>query len=338
MFRYISAALLAALFADASVCLAQDDKFEFNISDNTPASFFSSGIATYFFKDGSVGVFQYSGDKFYYGSEKSDDLSSVTDVTLKIRESGGSEDLILVPDGSARLVKNVGDDYACLWDSVQNCLYSDTVITGIDVKNLMGKTDMEELDPGLGLKNGSVKFPIGAKIYRFSTVAPVYDFDEFDDFSSLVCSKNEDGMCRGVVSEGVIDMAALFELVQGKGALSGLMFYDAGRDDLAYLYDMKDMTVTPYSASCLEKAGEDGSAEGCSREEELGRGSITERRHKKSGIVYWVVDYKNPGMDNAIFWLNSRGEPFKAYTNPLVKKTLNMYNQTAAETIFKAAR
>lgn len=335
MFKYI----FIVVFIYASICAAEDDKFVFSISDNTPASFFSSGIATYFFKDGSVGVFQYSGGKFYYGSERIGAISSLTNAALAIKENGGSEDLILFPDGSAGLIKNAGENYSCPWDSLQNCLYSDTIINEIDVQNLMGKTDIKKLDPSLKLKNRLIKFPIGAKIYRFGTEISAFDFNEFDDFSSLVCSKNEDDMCRSVVSDGVIDMAALFELVHGRGTLSGIMFTEIGKNDLSYVYDINAMTVTPYSASCLEKAEKnDLSAGSCSRENELGKGFISERKHKKSGIVYWVVDYKNPEIDNAIFWLNSSGEPFKAHTNPPARKTLNMYNRTAAEAIFKAMK
>lgn len=333
MFRYIFVIVFSVFLAGIFPASAEEQGLEFYISDNTPASFFSSGIPTYFFEEGRVGIFKYSNDTFYFGSEDSSKISSLHDVEAIVADHSKGE-LLLIPDGSAKFLRSVVDDYACPWDTLQNCLYSDVQITAIDVKNLMGKIDMSAIDNELELKNKTIKFPIGAKVYGFKTVSPLYDFEDFTDFSGLICSKNEDDMCRRVVFEGSVDMVALFELIHGNGDLNTVTYTHIGKGDLAYVYDIENMTVTPYSSSCLEQTLDIKAMSACSKESELGKGTITEHRHKKTGIIYWLVDYKNQNIDNVIFWLNSHGEPFKVYTNPHIIKHFNMYNKTAAESIF----
>lgn len=325
LFFYIALSILTPSFAE---------EVEFYFSDNTPASFINSGIPTYFFRNDKIGIFKYGEEKFYYGSEVVAKISSIKDINSIAKTDKKIDDLIFISNGSAKFIEKTNDDFACDWDSMQNCLYSDSVITNINTKNIIGKKNINEIDTSISLKENILIFPIGSKMYRFEIQKPTYDFEEFDEFSSLVCSKNVDNMCRGVVSNGEVDKIALFELIPGKGSLDKLVFFHTDKDDLAYMYDINNMLVFPYSSSCVENAHNLEHLEACSLSHKLPKGSITEKTHKKTGIVYWVIDFKNPKIDNLIFWVNSLGEPFKAYTNPYSKSYINMFNEMAAEIIF----
>lgn len=332
MFKYTFLFLFIFLSIFSKTTYAE--KVEFYVSDNTPASIINSGIPTYFFLNDKIGVFKYGEEKFYYGSEVVANVSSIKDISSIAKTDRKIENLIFIPNGTARFISVENDDFSCKWDPMQNCLYSDTIITSIETKNIIGKKNMKEIDNTISLKEDTLVFPIGSKVYKFETQKPVFEFEDFEEFSSLVCSKNVDNMCRGVVSNGVIDKVALFELIQGNGSLSNVYFSHSKIEDLAYVYDLERMIVYPYSLSCIENANSHDELEKCSLSNKFPNGNITEKVHKKTGVVYWVVDYKNPNMDNLIFLVNSFGEPFKIFTNPYSKTYLNMYNEMAAEVIF----
>ena len=90
------------------------------------------------------------------------------------------------------------------------------------------------------------------------------------------------------------------------------LFSDTG-DGLVYNFDLIDNKVIPYNKECVQSAVAFDDLQGCI-ESSMPKGTITQNRHP-SGIIYWEIDYKNPAVDNVFFWVNNRGEPFKAYIN-----------------------
>ena len=137
-------------------------------------------------------------------------------------------------------------------------------------------------------------------------------------------------LCRGVINNGVIDKAALFELSNIKEKDKEFLFSDTG-DGLVYNFDLIDNKVIPYNKECVQSAVAFDDLQGCI-ESSMPKGTITQNRHP-SGIIYWEIDYKNPAVDNVFFWVNNRGEPFKAYTNSRLVYNFSLFNKNAADVI-----
>ena len=108
------------------------------------------------------------------------------------------------------------------------------------------------------------------------------------------------------------------------------LFSDTG-DGLVYNFDLIDNKVIPYNKECVQSAVAFDDLQGCI-ESSMPKGTITQNRHP-SGIIYWEIDYKNPAVDNVFFWVNNRGEPFKAYTNSRLVYNFSLFNKNAADVI-----
>lgn len=237
----------------------------------------------------------------------------------------------LYEDNGSLVIYRTNSDYSCQNNTGGNCLYSPVHIRKINKKSLTGNISLYRIDKSIPLEEKDIiNFPIGAELYSIVVEVPAYDFGTFTDMASLVCSKNEDNLCRGVISNGVLDKTALFELSSMKEKDKEFLFSDTG-DGLIYQFDLMDNKLIPYNRECVQSVVNLDDLQGCIETGML-QGRITQNKHP-SGIIYWEIDYKNPAVDNILFWVNNRGEPFKAYTNSRLIYNFSLFNKEAADVI-----
>lgn len=242
----------------------------------------------------------------------------------------GASEALYEDDGSLVLYRT-NDDYSCQNDTSSNCLYSPVYIRKINKKSLTGNISLYRIDNSIPLEEKDIiNFPIGSELYSIVVEVPAYDFGTFTDMESLVCSKNEDNLCRGVISNGVLDKTALFELSSMKEKDKEFLFSDTG-DGLVYQFDLVENKLIPYNKECVQSVVNIDDLQGCT-EQGMPQGTIKQNKHP-SGIIYWEIDYKNPAVDNVFFWVNNRGEPFKAYTNSRLIYNFSLFNKEAADVI-----
>lgn len=306
-----------------------------NILDNmqgiTPRDYFNSDNISYYFG--------YDGIKTIIIDNSSlviDELAVFSNhgyghLSLSRFLSGASEALY-AEDGSL-VIYRTNSDYSCQYNTDSNCLYAPVYIRKINKKSLTGNISLYRIDNSIPLEEKDIiNFPIGSELYSIVVEVPAYDFGTFTDMASLVCSKNEDNLCRGVISDGVLDKTALFELSSIKEDDKEFLYSDTG-DGLVYKFDLVDNKVIPYNKECVQSVVNIDDLQGCT-ETGMPQGTITQSKHP-TGIIYWEIDYKNPAVDNVFYWVNNRGEPFKAYTNSRLIYNFSLFNKEAADVISK---
>lgn len=306
-----------------------------NILDNmqgiTPRDYFNSDNISYYF--GYDGIKTITIDN---SSLVIDELAVFSNhgyghLSLSRFLSGASEALY-AEDGSL-VIYRTNSDYSCQYNTDSNCLYAPVYIRKINKKSLTGNISLYRIDNSIPLEEKDIiNFPIGSELYSIVVEVPAYDFGTFTDMASLVCSKNEDNLCRGVISDGVLDKTALFELSSIKEDDKEFLYSDTG-DGLVYKFDLVDNKVIPYNKECVQSVVNIDDLQGCT-ETGMPQGTIKQNKHP-TGIIYWEIDYKNPAVDNVFYWVNNRGEPFKAYTNSRLIYNFSLFNKEAADVISK---
>lgn len=306
-----------------------------NILDNmqgiTPRDYFNSDNISYYF--GYDGIKTITIDN---SSLVIDELAVFSNhgyghLSLSRFLSGASEALY-AEDGSL-VIYRTNSDYSCQYNTDSNCLYAPVYIRKINKKSLTGNISLYRIDNSIPLEEKDIiNFPIGSELYSIVVEVPAYDFGIFTDMASLVCSKNEDNLCRGVISDGVLDKTALFELSSIKEDDKEFLYSDTG-DGLVYKFDLVDNKVIPYNKECVQSVVNIDDLQGCT-ETGMPQGTIKQSKHP-TGIIYWEIDYKNPAVDNVFYWVNNRGEPFKAYTNSRLIYNFSLFNKKAADVISK---
>ena len=306
-----------------------------NILDNmqgiTPRDYFNSDNISYYF--GYDGIKTITIDN---SSLVIDELAVFSNhgyghLSLSRFLSGASEALY-AEDGSL-VIYRTNSDYSCQYNTDSNCLYAPVYIRKINKKSLTGNISLYRIDNSIPLEEKDIiNFPIGSELYSIVVEVPAYDFGTFTDMASLVCSKNEDNLCRGVISDGVLDKTALFELSSIKEDDKEFLYSDTG-DGLVYKFDLVDNKVIPYNKECVQSVVNIDDLQGCT-ETGMPQGTIKQSKHP-TGIIYWEIDYKNPAVDNVFYWVNNRGEPFKAYTNSRLIYNFSLFNKEAADVISK---
>lgn len=306
-----------------------------NILDNmqgiTPRDYFNSDNISYYF--GYDGIKTITIDN---SSLVIDELAVFSNhgyghLSLSRFLSGASEALY-AEDGSL-VIYRTNSDYSCQYNTDSNCLYAPVYIRKINKKSLTGNISLYRIDNSIPLEEKDIiNFPIGSELYSIVVEVPAYDFGIFTDMASLVCSKNEDNLCRGVISDGVLDKTALFELSSIKEDDKEFLYSDTG-DGLVYKFDLVDNKVIPYNKECVQSVVNIDDLQGCT-ETGMPQGTIKQSKHP-TGIIYWEIDYKNPAVDNVFYWVNNRGEPFKAYTNSRLIYNFSLFNKEAADIISK---
>lgn len=242
----------------------------------------------------------------------------------------GASEALYSDDGSL-VIYRTNSDYSCYNNTDSNCLYSPVYIRKINKKSLTGNISLYRIDNSIPLEEKDIiNFPVGSELYSIVVEVPAYDFGTFTDMSSLVCTKNEDNLCRGVINDGILDKTALFELSSIKEKDKEFLYSDTG-DGLIYQFDLIDNQVIPYNKKCVQSVVNIDDLQGCI-ESGMPKGKIKQHKHI-SGIIYWEIDYKNPAVDNVFFWVNNRGEPFKAYTNNRLIYNFSLFNKKAADVI-----
>lgn len=306
-----------------------------NILDNmqgiTPRDYFNSDNISYYF--GYDGIKTITIDN---SSLVIDELAVFSNhgyghLSLSRFLSGASE-VLYAEDGSL-VIYRTNSDYSCQYNTDSNCLYAPVYIRKINKKSLTGNISLYRIDNSIPLEEKDIiNFPIGSELYSIVVEVPAYDFGTFTDMASLVCSKNEDNLCRGVISDGVLDKTALFELSSIKEDDKEFLYSDTG-DGLVYKFDLVDNKVIPYNKECVQSVVNIDDLQGCT-ETGMPQGTIKQSKHP-TGIIYWEIDYKNPAVDNVFYWVNNRGEPFKAYTNSRLIYNFSLFNKEAADVISK---
>lgn len=306
-----------------------------NILDNmqgiTPRDYFNSDNISYYF--GYDGIKTITIDN---SSLVIDELAVFSNhgyghLSLSRFLSGASEALY-AEDGSL-VIYRTNSDYSCQYNTDSNCLYAPVYIRKINKKSLTGNISLYRIDNSIPLEEKDIiNFPIGSELYSIVVEVPAYDFGTFTDMASLVCSKNDDNLCRGVISDGVLDKTALFELSSIKEDDKEFLYSDTG-DGLVYKFDLVDNKVIPYNKECVQSVVNIDDLQGCT-ETGMPQGTIKQSKHP-TGIIYWEIDYKNPAVDNVFYWVNNRGEPFKAYTNSRLIYNFSLFNKEAADVISK---
>lgn len=302
-----------------------------NMQGITPRDYFNSDNISYYF--GYDGITTIAVDNSSLAIDKLAVFSNHGYGHLSLnRFLVGAFEALYTEDGSL-VIYRTNTDYSCQYNTNSNCLYTPVYIRKINKKSLTGNISLYRIDNSIPLEEKDIiNFPIGSELYSIVVEVPAYDFDTFTDMASLVCSKNEDNLCRGVINKGVLDKTALFELSSIKEGDKEFLYSDTG-DGLVYKFDLVDNKVIPYNKECVQSVVNIDDLQGCI-EQGMPQGTIKQRKHP-TGIIYWEIDYKNPAVDNVFYWVNNRGEPFKAYTNSRLIYNFSLFNKEAADVISK---
>lgn len=295
----------------------------------TPKDYFNTANTSYYFGYDGIKSLKIDNSSLIIKELAVFSSSGYGHLSLSRFLTGASE--VLYSDDSSLVIYRTNSDYSCQNDTSSNCLYSPVYIRKINKKSLTGNISLYRIDSSIPLEEKDIiNFPIGSELYSIVVEVPAYDFGTFTDMDSLVCTKNEDNLCRGVISNGMLDKTALFELSSIKEKNREFLYSDTG-DGLIYQFDLGDNKVIPYNKVCVQSAVNIDDLQGCI-ESGMPKGTIKQHKHI-SGIIYWEVDYKNPAVDNVFFWVNNRGEPFKAYTNSRLIYNFSLFNKRAADVI-----
>lgn len=303
------------------------------ISSNiiTPVEFFKSGQVSYYY--GYDGLLEFKLDNKTYTHKNIIEFDnkpygkpSFNKLTNNIKE------VYYLSDGSISLHR-MEDDYSCNDFANNNCLYAPLYIRKIFKKSLIGNMSLYRVDNNIPLEEKDIiNFSNGSMLYSIVVDVPAFDFSTFNDFDSLVCMRNEENLCKGVINNGRLDKLALFELNRIYEDNKEFLYKDVG-DGLIYGIDLYENTITPYNKACFKAATNIDDLEGCI-EPNLKKGYIKQSIHP-NGLIYWEMYFQNISIDNIIYWVNNRGEPFKAYTNNHYTYNFSIFNKISSDLIKK---
>lgn len=316
------------VFSAIFVTSYAQDNFAF-IRTDTPKEYFSNGKISYYYDYNGAYEFWFDNDNISYNNIfKLSKYSYGQPSLLKLMQ--GVKETLFLNDGTIALYKT-SEDYSCFDNPNYNCLYSPVYIRKINKKSLTGNISLYRIDKSIPLnENDVINFPLGAELYSVVVEVPAYDFSTFTDFESLVCIKNEENICKGVIDDERLDKIALFELNRIVENNMEFLYKDAG-DNLIYHVDLAHGILMPYDKTCITSTFGSGDIRACSLEN-LKAGSIKQYRHP-SGFIYYLLFFNNPSIDNIIYWINNRGEPFKVYTNNHLVYNFSIFNNTASSLI-----
>ncbi len=329
MFTRFISFLVAMCFVLPTTVYANRDMFKISVSDDTPATFFNSGIESYYVSSKSI-----ISIKYRRGS--SAPLLTITPRTgNKINNINGDTEALLYNvvdasfvfnDDGTVLIKRIVDDHSCYNNSSSNCIYSDILIKDVVVENLRGKAiDYDFVSSSF---DDEEKFNIGSKVYTFLISLEKVDFNSFDEFDSLVCTKNAESVCKIFATTQSSDLIELLEL-RSLNNIDVPMIFAEGDEDTLYAYSQKGNTLTPYSRACLKTVEEAADVNNCI-DSTLPAGSIKAQTHPM-GMNYWYVDFNNVSINNKIYWTNKEGVAFKANTNSAGSSSLKTLNRIAVD-------
>lgn len=321
--------MIILIFSVSFQLYGQSSNFFGNIHVISPKDYFNADNTSYYFGYDGIKTIKIDNSSLIMNELAVFSNHGYGHISFSSFLTGVSE--ALYADDGSLVIYRTNNDFSCQNDTDSNCLYSPVYIRKINKKSLTGNMSLYRIDNTIPLEEKDIiNFPAGSELYSIVVEVPGYDLSTFLDMTSLVCSKNEDNLCRGVINNGVIDKAALFELSNIKEKDKEFLFSDTG-DGLVYNFDLIDNKVIPYNKECVQSAVAFDDLQGCI-ESSMPKGTITQNRHP-SGIIYWEIDYKNPAVDNVFFWVNNRGEPFKAYTNSRLVYNFSLFNKNAADVI-----
>lgn len=320
--------IILLVFSVLCVETYAQDNFEFMRTD-TPKEYFSNGKISYYYGYDGVYEFWFDNDNLTLNNlleitEQNRGKPSLSKVIQGVKET------LFLNDGSIALYRT-SEDYSCDNNPNYNCLYSPAYIRKINKKSLTGNISLYRIDKSIPLgENDIINFPLGAELYSMVVEVPAYDFSTFTDFESLVCIKNEEDICKGVIDDDELDKTALFELNRIEENNEEFLYKDIG-NNLIYHVDLAHNILMPYDKSCVTSSFGSGDVNKC-RLENLKIGSIKQYRHP-NGFIYYFLFFNNPSIDNIIYWINNRGEPFKVYTNNHLVYNFSIFNNTASTLI-----
>lgn len=302
------------------------DGFDF-MQNTTPKDYFSSGNISYYF--GYDGGYEFWFDK--------DNITFTKILNIENNDYGkpalskfikDAKEILYLPDGSI-VLHNTREDFSCIDNANFNCLYSPVYIRKINKKSLTGKISLKRIDKNIPLQEDeTIDFPLGSMLYSMVVEVPAYDFSTFVDYESLLCIKNEENLCKGVINNGELDKIALFELGRVVENNVELLYKSAGHN-LIYKVDLIDNTLTPYNKSCALSSFSSSKMQSC-KVESLSQGVIKQYRHP-SGFIYYQFIFNNMATDNIVYWINNRGEPFKVYINNHLVYNFSIFNNMASK-------
>lgn len=310
---------------------AEEKDDESIVKEHTPYSFFKSGGSVFYYGYDGISSFSIVNDKIYKRTSKIEKQPKNKELRLSFNKFVDSGDIISFYKDKTAVINKEVVNYSCTDNPLENCLYSDVLISNVSKKSLLGKISLYKIDKNFPIdEKRKVNFKEGSELYSVLVERELFDFDNFTDFSSLICTKNEEGRCAGVINEGKIDEIALFELNAGGDNLSNILYKntDAG---ITYIFDLDNNKLIPYDTECFDSAKNLYDIRKC-KSDKFKDGSIAVKKHK-TGLIYWIIDYNNEYVDNLFIWVNKRGEPFKAYTNSKQAVNFSFFNKIAADII-----
>lgn len=291
------------------------DMFKFNVSGETPASFFSPGAKGYFFPAEELEAIGCSA-LILNGIGEKDGLVALEEIFSVNPSDNGTA--ALFPKIQSPSCPQAGR-------SEENCLYSNPVVTEIEVKNLTGKINGKEAGRHLKKERPrDLNFGVGSKLYGLKIAASAYDFNSFTDFASLKCISSEDGGCA-LFSDSVSLMGFLPEETD-----NGTKFVKQAEDGDYTIYDIEDGSLWEVSAACAEAP--EGLQEVC---QAVPAGRITKAKHS-SGIDYYFLDRKDENLEDEIYFMDKKGAGYKIFVSPYRETTIHMLNKAAAEVVYSS--
>ncbi len=321
MYNKVFLSVLAFLVFSTSAMAR--DMFSISVSDATPASFFNSGIESFYISTNQILSIKYSKHEVELEivNNKSRGVKSIGSDLEDIMFNINNAKFVFNDDGTV-LIKRMDDDYSCYDSEKSNCIYSDILVKNVTVENLVGKaSDYSFVSTS---KNDKRKFNIGSKIYTFRLAVDAFNFNNFDGFDSTVCTKDDDNACKIVVTDyNTIDKVELLEMKSLNNITTPMLFLE-GDEELLYSYSQEGNKLIPHSKSCLKTIETEADVVNCI-DNSMNDGIITPHVHP-NGINYWYVDFNNNDIPNLIYWANNEGVAFKAFTNNkdlYILKTLN---------------
>ena len=319
--------IILLVFSVLCVETYAQDNFEFMRTD-TPKEYFSNGKISYYY--GYDGVYEFWFDNASLVINDFLDINKPYNNAPSLKKFlSNAKEVLYLNDGTV-VIYRTNDDNSCYSNPKNNCIYSPLYIRKINKKSLTGNISLYRIDKSIPVtKDDVINFPVGAVLYSMVMESPAYDFSVFTEFDSLVCIKNEEDICKGVINQGELDKIALFEL-DYTGKDNGFMYKDTG-ESLVYKVDLGNNILTPYNKSCILSQTEGDDFKKCEIAD-MPKGSIKQFHHPY-GYVYWQMYFNNPLLDNIIYWINERGEPFKVYTNSHLVYNFSLFNSTASELI-----
>lgn len=324
---------IMSLLLTLSFCYAyaEESREETLIPEHTPYSFLKSGDIVFYYGYDGASSFSIVKDKIYKRTRNFEKEPENKVLRLSFNKLVDGGDVISFCKDKTAVISKEEINYSCKSNPLENCLYSDIKVSNVSKKSLLGKMSLYKIDKNFPIdEKRKVNFKEGSELYSVLIEQELFDFDNFTDFSSLVCTKNDEGRCAGVINNRTLDKVALFELNTGGDNLSNILYKntDAG---ITYIFDLDNSKLIPYNTECFNSVKSLYDIRKC-KSEEFKEGSITVKKHK-TGLIYWVIDYNNEYVDNLFIWVNKRGEPFKAYTNSKQAVNFSFFNKISADVI-----